>query len=483
MGMAYERGGTERAMTGPFTHAGSEATSSFAIYRLTIVLLVIAVLLGGGGANPPLFEAIIEVASIPVLGAVVLHFDRGRMRGLALAGIVLLACVAAIPIVQLVPLPASVWTALPGRGLAVEAARLGGFAGQAMPLSLDREATLRSAMALLPGAVMFVAGLHLAGDQRWRLAQTLLGLVTVSAVLGAVQVAAGDDPAMLLYSSQHVGYPIGLFANRNHQADMLLIGVALAAGLLAADEPARRSRLQPPLFYGLMTLFVVEVVTTSSRMGIMLLIPTLLFVFHSLIVRAVATLPGRGLRFALIVVPFGLLVLGGGVLERATRRFDRLHDSRFDFWPDVRWAIGQYFPAGSGMGTFDTVFRSAERLVMVSPHYVNHAHNDYLEVALEAGLPGLVALFGFFIWLAIAGYRGWRRAPGGSPDMLRRVAIVSIAVILLHSAVDYPLRQMSLDTIFALCCALLVARGEGRPPPRMPAAQRRSLRISPLVEA
>lgn len=482
MATAYERAGAGPAMTGPLAHAGAEARSSVAVYRLTVALLVIAVLLGGGGANPPLFELFIEVASIPLLGAVVLQFDRSRVRGPALAGIVLLACFAAIPLAQLVPLPASVWIALPGRGFALEAARLGGFAGQAMPLSLDREATLRSAMALLPGAVMFVAVLHLAGDQRWRLAQTLLGLITVSAVLGAVQVAAGDDPAMLLYTSQHVGYPIGLFANRNHQADLLLIGVALAGGLLAADEPARRSRLQPPLFYGLMALFVVEVVATSSRMGIMLLVPTLLFVFYSLIVRTAATLPGRGLRLALIAVPFVLLVAGGSVLERATQRFDRLHDFRLDFWPDVRWAIDQYFPAGSGMGTFDTVFRSAERLAIVGPHYVNHAHNDYLEVVLEAGLPGLVALFAFFVWLAIAAYRGWRPGPAGRPDMLRRFALVSIAVIVLHSTVDYPLRQMSLETIFAFCCALLVARGEGSPPLRAPGAKRRSIRILRLVE-
>ncbi len=470
-------------MTGPIAPAGSAEGSSTVVYRLSLALLVIAVLLGGGGANPPLFEALIELASVPLLGAVVLNFDASRTRGLALAGVVLLAGFAAIPLVQLMPLPASLWTALPGRGFAVEAARLGGFAGQAMPLSLDPEATLRSAMALLPGGVLFVAVLHLAADQRWRLAQTLLGLVTISAVLGAIQVASGDDPTLFFYSTQHIGYPIGLFANRNHQADLLLIGIVVAAGLLAAYEPARRSRLQPPLFYGLMTLFVVEVVTTSSRMGIILLVPTLLFVLHSLIVRTAGKLSvrGRGLRIALIAVPFVLLVLGGGVLERATRRFDRLHDTRFDFWPDVRWAIDQYFPVGSGMGTFDTVFRSAERLAMVAPNYVNHAHNDYLEVALEAGVPGLIAVAAFLVWLAIAGYRGWRR-PGRRPDMLRRIALVSIAVIVLHSVVDYPLRQMSLETIFALCCALLVARGDGTPPIRTPGSKRRNLRVLRLVE-
>ena len=105
--MAHDRAGVEQEMTGPLPHVEPEATSSVAVYRLSIALLVIAVLLGGGGANPPLFEAVIQLASIPLLGAVALRFDATRVRGLALAGLVLLACCAAIPLAQLVPLPAS----------------------------------------------------------------------------------------------------------------------------------------------------------------------------------------------------------------------------------------------------------------------------------------------------------------------------------------------------------------------------------------
>ena len=380
------------------------------------------------------------------------------------------------------PLPASVWTELPGRAFAVEAARLGGFADRAMPLSLDPEATLRSGMTLLPGAAMFLAVLQLDGAQRWRLVQVLLGLATLSAILGAVQVAWGYDPIFQIYGGQHIGYPIGLFANRNHQADLLLIGLAIAAGLLAAYEPARRSRLQPPLFYGLMTLFIVEVVATTSRMGIFLLAPTLVFVAYSLIVRTGGSMSRRWLRFGLIAAPFVILLLGGTVLQRATLRFHRLTDFRLEFWPDVRWAIEQYFPYGSGLGTFDTVFRSAERLTMVAPFYVNHAHNDYLELVLEAGLPGVAVLTAFAVWVAAAGYRGWRRKPGGRPDMLRRIAVVGIAVIALHSTVDYPLRQMSLEVVFALCCGLLAAHGGGAPPQGRPRTRRGGVRVLRLIE-
>ncbi len=88
--------------------------------------------------------------------------------------------------------------------------------------------------------------------------------------------------------------------------------------------------------------------------------------------------------------------------------------------------------------------------------YVNRAHDDYLELWLEAGVVG--ATFGAIglIWIGRNAISPWRRADAGSADnLLARAATISIALLLLHSFVDYPLRTSAMLAFFAVACALL----------------------------
>jgi O-antigen ligase len=101
------------------------------------------------------------------------------------------------------------------------------------------------------------------------------------------------------------------------------------------------------------------------------------------------------------------------------------------------------------------------------PSYVNHAHNDWLEIWLEGGFLALAVLVAFLIWFVFASFGAWR-APldrGRALDRaLPQAASIVVILVLLHSAVDYPLRTTALMTLFAFCCALLV------PPIRRPHA-------------
>ena len=49
---------------------------------------------------------------------------------------------------------------------------------------------------------------------------------------------------------------------------------------------------------------------------------------------------------------------------------------------------------GAGPGTSTTDPATIERT------YVNHAHNDYLELALEGGIPAIVLMLLFLAWWA-----------------------------------------------------------------------------------
>jgi O-antigen ligase len=92
--------------------------------------------------------------------------------------------------------------------------------------------------------------------------------------------------------------------------------------------------------------------------------------------------------------------------------------------------------------------------------FANRAHNDWAELILEAGLLGLLAELLFAAWLAARTFQMWRLKPSadtGLSMMLPRAAAVAILLLLAHSFVDYPLRTTALSTVFALCCAIMIA--------------------------
>ena len=80
--------------------------------------------------------------------------------------------------------------------------------------------------------------------------------------------------------------------------------------------------------------------------------------------------------------------------------------------------------------------------------YVNHAHDDYVELWLEGGLPAaalIAAALGLIAWQLRKNLRGARKrqaqrcntgACGLGPPL-------SLLLIALHSIVDYPLRTLT----------------------------------------
>ena len=102
-----------------------------------------------------------------------------------------------------------------------------------------------------------------------------------------------------------------------------------------------------------------------------------------------ATLNKKVLLGALAVaVIFSLQFALYRVLERAS---DLTQDDRPIFARTTIEAAIANMPIGSGLGTFVPVYAMFEKPQDASPAYVNHAHNDILEVSLETGVLGLAS--------------------------------------------------------------------------------------------
>jgi O-antigen ligase len=138
-------------------------------------------------------------------------------------------------------------------------------------------------------------------------------------------------------------------------------------------------------------------------------------------------------------------------------KFSEHPTSRGTIWNVTSEAIVNFLPWGSGLGTFGDVYRTFDDPDRAGNQFVNHAHNDYFEIALELGVPGLLLVACFLLWAFLRTARAWSEDFRGAA--LSRAGSIMIGVVLFHSITDYPLRTSAIATIFALACAFLV------PPP------------------
>jgi O-antigen ligase len=136
---------------------------------------------------------------------------------------------------------------------------------------------------------------------------------------------------------------------------------------------------------------------------------------------------------------------------------------------DLRWPVARItsqaatanLPFGSGFGTFVPVYDEFAPRTLLAEAYVNHAHNDWLELWLTGGVPAIILVVGFLTWFGVATFRLWSRGQPEAPVLdlaLAEAASIVIVLLLLHSIVEFPLRTPTLSVLFAMACAFLIPR-------------------------
>jgi len=418
------------------------------------ILLALSFVFGGASREHALRLAVVELAALPLL---VMSAERLIRSGLwrehrfALA---LLGGLAAIP------LPPAIWTALPGRAEMVLALQLAGLQPGWAPLTVTPDLTWQSVLAILPPAAMFLAALSSSQAQTARMMGFYLGAAVIAVVLGAAQLASGGE-RLYPWETTGVGSVTGFFANRNHLATLLLACLPFAA-VFGAAVLRRRNDQRLPLWFGalFMGLVVIGLAAIRSRAGVILFGPVAIASLLAAWIAAGRGRPGPGL----LALTGGVAAAIGAVailaLPPILARFDvqSAPEGRFEGWPVVAEASQTWLPLGSGIGSFDAVFRSVEPLEQLDPTFFNHAHNEYLETWLEAGWLGAALIIAFLIWYGRRLWAAWKAGPSRERD-LQRAASIALLAMLVHSGVDYPLRTATLAVLFALCAAILEKAG------------------------
>ena len=297
-------------------------------------------------------------------------------------------------------------------------------------------------------------------------------IITCTAVYGLIVFAIGTESVLWLPKTAYQGSLTGTFINRNSFATFLGLGIlanlAIAMSRIGEISSRLETRQRLRAFWYLVLrprwpwlaaalVCLIALVLTNSRAGIAASFCGMLVLFGSLAtMRPAVRLPlGSIIAMVFVIALIIFASLGGDLGRRLGRVGDdaALRGLLLTFSQDL---INQAPVTGTGLGTYSLAFSTVRTPEFLGEMYSNteHAHNTYIELASELGLPAM-ALLAISVASLIAAYcQGL---------LVRRRAIVwpalGVAVLTLvgsHALADFSLSipAVAIATIILLMVAL-----------------------------
>ncbi|WP_176722475.1 O-antigen ligase family protein [Candidatus Thiosymbion oneisti] len=407
--------------------------------------------------------------------------------------IIVLALLFLFPLLFIIPVPSLPLDWLPGRDKYLEALALSGQ-DQLMwapTLSIYPLETESAWLTLLIPVAVFVATRKLARPHLDQLILLVMAIAGIQAALGLMQFGGGPESPLYLGSPYaQFGSGMGTYTNRNHLAGLieLVLPVTLALSLYSLGRNERRDprswrarilflstlRGHAAFLYGaLALLLLLGMIFTRSRTGISLTILAVLAVTFSF---------GRRIGGNNVYGPIGTIVtfvVGIGIAIGLAPVLDRFASA--DLQEDSRWivfsatvdGILDFFPLGSGPGTYPDVFHAFQPTEL-GDFFVNHAHNDYLEWLFEGGV-FVALLIALLLGLYVVQWgKVWTKEAWSRFRFLQVGAGIGIFLLLLHEFVDYNLLIPANMVYFAFLAGIFFSdpdqravssRGHGRERP------------------
>lgn len=348
---------------------------------------------------------------------------------------------------------------------------VGGAARATPQISVAPGATMLMLLRFVSYCVFFFLMLQVSMNARRRsqLLNALLIITIGYALYGLASLYQFGDTILGLPKWSYHGSATGPFVNRNSYATFLAFGAAIAAAQLASRLTSahkdRSPRLRNSLILVLLLALAVLLATTlltNSRMGTL--------VWISACVTPLLCLVGKTrMRASLvfIIVPATLVAfIGFAVLYGASlvERFGSVSSSalvRLDLYQQTLQLIAQRPLLGFGGGSFEWAFPLVHLPAVAPQLRWDHAHNTYLALWSELGLPVgtlVIVLIGL-----IAGRVTKAMAKGIGSWTAQAACLGVICAGGLHSLVDFSLEIQANTFLFlAICATGLAASLAGR---------------------
>lgn len=453
------------------THTGDDRTAFWAL----VIFLALVFLMGGGSRADSLALPVLRPLACVFLGiGIYLHRREDYLAHrwvfvLAMASVVL-------TMLHLVPLPPALWQMLPGRELVTQIDRATQPDALWRPLTLVQQDGWNALFSFLVPLAGLLLAVRLSSDQHSRLILVVLGIATASVLLGLLQIQGSGSGSLYFHRITNDGKLVGPFANRNHMAIFIASVIPLLAFIASRKaKDSSDANLKLGLAVGGGFFFLAALLVIGSRagfvLGIISAMAALALYRRPDLQRRLAKdqgkatkAPARRLPRAIAFAALLAIIVGVSLTsqsETTSRVFqsERGEELRVKVVGPILDMAGEYFPVGSGAGSFVEVYKVGEPFDVLNPTYLNHAHNDYLEILLTFGLPGVLLVVAGLVMAGRAGRAVFRTSPYPSEDVLRsRAAFASLSLLALASFADYPLRTPSLALLFVVS-AVWLSRG------------------------
>ena len=193
-------------------------------------------------------------------------------------------------------------------------------------------------------------------------------------------------------------------------------------------------------------IFLIGVfILTQSRGGWIAMAIALLFLVAMLIPPKKRWIYGTGLVLLGIIFVFAAWQFGlvQKINEETTYNTDSALSlntliGREEVWSRAIYGIQDFPFTGMGMNTFRTVVDEIYPMYIINPSLdIGHAHDEFLQVALDLGIPGLIAFLAFYLvsaWMLVKTWnRSWkleRLVPEKSPTGFLASPIVVRGLVL-----------------------------------------------------
>ena len=444
-------------------------------FYLLVLLVVSTFFLGGASRNDVVSLVLLRpLTAIVLIYAVIVAGRSAWHRQWQLIALAIL--IVSVVALHLVPLPGEIWRLLPGREAIVANFVAVGQELPWLPISLTPLAAWNALFSLMGPFAALLLILTLPQHYLITLLKLVLALGACSALIGLAQILGPPTGPLYLYRITNNGIAVGLFANRNHHAVFLATLFPLMTVWLARYNLSNQTSGLTLIIIIAIGVFIFPLLlATGSRAGLLLGLFALIastWVYHPVAAQGMLK-KADGIVANAKVIAAGVICLGLAILMMSrTSAFQRLisfdseEEARIQAFSNIWEATVVFFPIGSGFGSFPEVYQMFETQEQLSPYYLNHAHNDIIEIAMTGGLPGIILMLLSLMYLMCATWRLANARPTNvqaAKDtysfliVIGRSGIVGLIILALASFVDYPLRIPSISILMVIFVAFVVA--------------------------
>lgn len=435
------------------------ALPSFQLCALLLALIVLF-LMGGSSRSDVQSLAILSPVMIFLCGIAILGLKKHdfQSRKGYFAAIALIFTLVAI---YLLPMPTTAHSLSSGVGDAEAILAATGTARTTAVLAAAPFAVPEALFFFFIPLTIFLFAIQLSRNDLLYCVLAVVLLGALSGVIGVLQIAGSPEGPLYFYRITNNGSAVGLFANRNHAATFLACLFPMLALYAAKTRINIREGkgIRQLIAAAFAVILIPLILVTGSRSGMLVTIIGLIggaLLYNSHIVHREDS-KRSGVSAVILAVSIVVCLVFATIYFSRALAIERVFaDSptivdRPDFWKSSLELFWHYFPFGFGPGSFVSVFQYHEPSGQLDGTYLNRLHNDWLEILITYGVPGVLLLLIGSVYYLRRCFLLWVRMDGSRTMVATgRMASIIIAIFAVASISDYPLRTPALVGFAAL---------------------------------